>query len=158
MGIQERAAQLSRYLVVNKTEGERQDIIVKAADAPEWVENLVYAVHGDNLPDDFTYETIREAADAIEDMGEDAELEADIYTRDLLTWLTEYPDAAHYCDTAAEEWGITDMGIIERIRIGQSYAKREILAAVLSELEALDLDDEDDTAEYDTPIAAYGGN
>ena len=140
--LEERAAQLSRYLVVNRKEGERQGIIVRSDDAPEWVQDVVHAVHGDLLPDDWTYATIKEAADAIEEAGENAELEADIYTRDLLDWASNYPDAIDSCDRATEEYGASFGSIMEQIQAGQLLAKSEVLNTLRAELENLNENEE----------------
>ncbi len=143
MGIQERAAELSKYLV-RQARREGEMIIVRADDAPDWVADVIYAVHGNLFPDDWTYETIKDAADAIADDGEDAALEPDVYTRTLLDWFVTYPDAAGCCDQAREEYGHSG-GIIEQISYGQSLAQSEIVAAVIGQLETLGEDDEDDS-------------
>jgi hypothetical protein len=145
MNLQARAALFARYLTTNQTPGERQGITVKTDDAPEWVTEVIHAAHGDSFPDDWTYATIREAADAIEESGEDAELEPEIYTAQLLEWLREYPNATGYCDDAVTEYG-TDYsgGIISVIQMGQAIAQAEIVHAVIAALESADLDDEND--------------
>lgn len=149
MDLQERAASLSSFLTLNTREGERR-IVVKTDDAPEWVADLIRVVHGDLFPDDWTYQAIRDAAAAIEEDGEDAAIEPDIYTSDLLAWLKDYPGAADFCDQAREEYGFSG-GIIEQIGYGQSLALREIVAAVIAQLEYLAEEEElgDDTDEDD---------
>jgi len=134
MELQERAAQLAKYLVTNNTPGERQGIVVKADDAPEWVADVVRAVHGDTFPDDWTYKAIKEAADAIEEEGEEAEVEADIYTSDLLKWLADFPGALDMCDEATSDYGQRD-SLIESIRQGQYYAYRTIVQETITALQ-----------------------
>lgn len=164
MGLQERAAKLASFLTTTQRR-EGETIVIKTDDAPEWVGDVVHAVHGDMLPDDWTYETIKDAADAIAEDGEDAELEADIYTHSLLTWLRDYPGAVGYVDDAAEQFGEV-AGIIEQIQRGQYVAQAEIVAAVISQLELLE-DDEDDDDESEgehrhewgpVELSRFGGN
>lgn len=155
--LQDRAAQLASYMVPNRRTGERQGIIVAADDAPTWVGDLVYRVHGSLLPDDWTYATIRGAADAIAEDGDDAVLEPSIYTADLLRWLSDYPDAIDLCDAATADFGPMS-SLIETIQCGQRLALDAILAAVLAELARLADEEEDEEEELPaaTPHATPG--
>ena len=104
-------------------------------DAPEWVQDLVYSAHGDMGPDDIRYDWTEDALSAIEQDGESAELEPDIYTSDLTRWLASRTDRFSYCDEAASEGYVGEgAGLIERLQAGQAMEQREIMAAVLEAL------------------------
>lgn len=149
MNLQARAALLDSFLVANTTPGERQGIIVPRDDAPEWVRDVIYAVHGNSFPDDWTYKAIKEAASAIEEEGEDAQIEPDIYTSELLEWLTNASGAVDYCDEATSEYGAAD-SIIATIQQGQAYAYSAIVSATIAALTDADIDEEDEEEEEET--------
>lgn len=157
--LQERAAQLDKYLIVNTKEGERQGIIVKADDAPEWVGDVVYSVHGSSLPDDWTYKAIKEAASAIEQDEDDPTVEADIYTRDLLDWLTNASGAIDYCDEATSEYGERD-SIIATIQQGQAYAYAAIVSATIAALNDAEEEEEEEHTHTWGPVevSRFTGN
>lgn len=80
-------------------------------DAPDWVRSLVLAAHGDMGPDDWRYEAIEDALSAVEQDGEDAALEPDIYTWGLTRWLNSRADRYAYCDDAVNEGYIVEGGM-----------------------------------------------
>lgn len=94
-----------------------------ADNSPEWMTDAIRACHddGQELPNDWRYSFIKEAANAIVE-GEES-LEADIFNPDLIKWLGEFPNAAWYCDEAYD----TACDIITMIAIGQGLAKNETL-------------------------------
>jgi len=143
MNLQARAALLDSFLVANTTPGERQGIIVKRDDAPEWVRDVIYSVHGNSFPDDWTYKAIKEATSAIAEDGEDAEIEADVYTSDLLEWLTNASGAVDYCDEATSEYGAAD-SIIATIQQGQACAYAAIVNATLAALNDIEEEEEEE--------------
>lgn len=118
-------------------------------DAPEWCTDVVREAHGRDqdgapamLPDDYRYSFARAAADAIAEADDDDDLdeladqlEPDIYTAELTSWLGSHSYRPAYCDEAEAELGPTG-GTIERLQAGQLQERREVFAAVLSELRA----------------------
>ncbi len=110
-------------------------------DAPDWVSDLVREAHVGMLPDDWRYETIREACGAIEDADEDAELDdlphefangMDVYTHDLVAWLGSHGGRPGYCDEATEEFGSPVPDTIDRrIMLGQYAERLELFGLVL---------------------------
>lgn len=131
------------YTGENPPNGLRPNIYIQRSDAPEWLESLVYDAHGDYLPDDWRYSFIVEALRSIQEDGEDAELEADIYNGELLEWLGSNLTRAGYVDEATEEFGYPG-NIMAAIQLGQWQEKQEVLASVLSSLEALAEEDDED--------------
>lgn len=125
-----------------------ETITVTRDGAPEWVTELVHTAHGsDFLPDDWRYQSIRSALDAIEESGADdfdalddegaewADGNVDIYNGRRLAWLASNLGRAEYCDTAAEEMGTgADAGIMDRIALGQYAESREVWELVVSAL------------------------
>jgi hypothetical protein len=132
------------FLTTHKRGSET--IVVKTDNAPEWVEDIVYEIHGNLLPDDWTYATIKECAEYLEENGNDGgSPEADIYNSDLLDWMKNYPGATDDVDRCAEEFGTSDSeGIMDRIKRGQWYAKSNICSqlAYLFEQRAEETDEE----------------
>ncbi len=110
-------------------------------DAPKWVSDLVHEAHGNMMPDDWRYETIREACGAIDEAGADADTDdlagefadgVDVYTSDLLTWLGSHAQRQWYCDDAAEELITLDPDTIDRrIMLGQYAERLELFGLVL---------------------------
>lgn len=140
-------------------------------DAPEWVGDLVRAAHGDMLPDDWRYQAIRDALGAIDDAGADADLDdlghefadgnVDTYTGERIAWLGSHASRAGYCDEAADEFGGEDLGIVERIGLGQYAELREVYASVLESLreradEIGDDDEPDDDDGFLSPAGQLG--
>jgi hypothetical protein len=111
-----------------------------SSDLPRWVQDLCLAAHNDGniSPDDVRYEYIVSALDAIANYGdsEDAQqaaTEADIYTSDLLEWLSSRVDRFAYVDEAIEEYG--EFGsIIGAITAGQVKEREEVYFSVLKSL------------------------
>lgn len=108
--------------------------------APEWMHDLVREAHGDMLPDDWRYEMIEAAAEALADADgdEDEAREAlehnvPIYTVKLSRWLGSHGARAGYCDEAADEYG-TVRGIMNLIQLGYLTEAREVFEAVLTSL------------------------
>lgn len=123
--------------------------VAKSDDAPDWVSELVYAIHQDGylVPDDWHYRTLRDALsylanDVGDDMPDDvefAESVTDVYTADLNSWLSETAGAHDYCDEAlAEFWGDAHAGrsLSEQIRAGQLLAAMRIYAIALARIES----------------------
>ena len=115
--------------------------------SPEWMGEVVRGAHDDMLPDDFRYQVIREAVDAIADAegsrddirdelaGEFAD-DVDIYNHDLTAWLGSHSSRPGYCDEALNEFGRESAeGVMALIGMGQYMERREVFDSVLSSLE-----------------------
>lgn len=106
-------------------------------DKTEDLDNLIRDAHNGMLPDDYKYQFIFEALQAIaenEDL-DDICLEPDCYNRDLLKWVSSNLTRASYVDEAVEEIGYKDL--YNAIAIGQIKEKDEILYSVRGSLNAL---------------------
>jgi hypothetical protein len=121
---------------------------------PQWVQDLAYAGHdrGGMFPDDWRYEFIVEALDALSD-DDEPELEANIYTSELCDWLASHGSRPSYCDEAHEEWGSVPDSIVAWLQWGQLREREEVLASVKSSLEnhlaELQSEQEDESADGD---------
>lgn len=117
-------------------------------DAPSWIADAVKEAHGASgtlyLPNDWIYETVREAFGFIHDNGLDELVlrlefgeEADIHSADLQRWLSEYPGARAAIDEAVSELGNPEpAGDIDKLlQYGQYIARGQILLAVLEAVE-----------------------
>ena len=85
------------FTVSTRNDGKK---FTHTADAPEWIQRMCSAAHGDMMPDDWRYEHISAVLDAIKDYGSgDAEPDdldewrheivdglVDIYTHNLTAW------------------------------------------------------------------------
>lgn len=117
--------------------------------APDWIQPMCLEAHGDMSPDDHRYAFIVEALDALAEFedSDDAEVEADIYTHELTSWLASRADRSSYCDEWMSDTGSTFTNTIDLIMGGQYQEKREVLDSVRSFLESriADSDDQDET-------------
>lgn len=126
-----------------RTRSNGDHYVTSADNAPEWVLVLIYGAHGDFLPEDWRYEKIRDALEAIADHdGEpmDAEFDfrdgaVDAYSFDRLRWLSSDLNRPGYCDEAAEDVGLDDADLMTRIGWGQDMEAGEIFALVVQALE-----------------------
>ncbi len=117
--------------------------VAKSDDAPDWVSELVYAVHQDGylLPDDWHYQVTRDALSYLANIGDDipddvefSESAVDIYTADLNRWLSETAGAHDYCDEALAEFWADSLSA--QIQAGQGLAAMRICRLVTSALES----------------------
>jgi hypothetical protein len=122
--------------------------------SPEWVTDLAREAHGDYLPDDWRYQFISEALDAISEADVDADLDevgdefaddVDIYTGKLTDWLGSRASRHGYVDEAVEEMGHGD-SVMADIARGQYQERREVFGQVCAFLEQrAEWDTDDDT-------------
>lgn len=123
-------------------------IITLRDDAPDWLGELVHDAHGDMLPDDWRYATIRAALGFIHDAttdGEDihdathefADGNVDIYNGQRTAWLASNLNRAAYCDDALDEFGIGDgsRGVFDLIGLGQYQESLEVFGSVAHSLQ-----------------------
>jgi hypothetical protein len=124
-------------------------------EAPQELRGLIQEAHGDMMPNDYKYNFVVESLEAIAEDREDS-IEADIYNRDLLNWLSSHLDRPAYCDQYVEEYGGIDtknFSIINLISSGQHLEKLEVYHSVLRSLEEIveeleqELDDEENSDE-----------
>lgn len=81
--------------------------------SPDWLPEAVHAAHGDMMPDDWRYATIRNLCSALSEDRDDLEDarseivdgEVDVSTASLTAWLASSVHRLAYCDQAAEEFG-----------------------------------------------------
>lgn len=113
---------------------------------PDWMQDVARAAHGGMPPDDFRYELIEEALDALieadgdEDDARDALPEAPCYNAERLRWLASHLERAGYCDEAAENYGADAGTIFDRIALGYRAEQEEVLSLVVRALADVDTD------------------
>jgi len=124
-----------------KKKGDGTDYICLKEDAPSELRDLVQNAHGNSFPDDFIYEQIliclcmiAEAED--EEELEEPSIEADIYNRDLLNWLSSSLTRHNYVDLAVRDYG-HGLSIIDDIMAGQVQEKTDIYFNVLDSLKKI---------------------
>jgi hypothetical protein len=145
--IQTLAAEVSAmFRTETRTDGST---FITYDDVPQWVNDMAHAAHNDMAPDDWKFAFIVEALDALAE-NEDADevrLEADIYTHELLKWLSSNLQRPGYCDEAMQEFGGEFTDTVALISLGQYHEKNEVLGIVRSALEAQIEATDDDEAE-----------
>lgn len=110
--------------------------------APDWAQDVCRAAHdgGSMLPDDWRYEMIESAADALADVDGDEDearerLEEDcpVYTSELTRWLGSHVYRLGYCDEATREYGPFE-GIANTIQAGFVVEQTEVLSQLVRAL------------------------
>lgn len=108
---------------------------------PGWIQDMCRDAHGDMMPDDHTYQFICESLSAISDSHDEDEagdmLEADIYTHDLMTYLSSHTSRLQLVNEAVQDicCGNTDkFDLLGFIQIAQVNEKRQVLYSVYKSL------------------------
>lgn len=116
---------------------------------PEELHDLVEEVHGDRLPDDWTFEFIQEAMTALSEHEDPDDIQLGPDTG-LLAWLSSALDRPDIVDEVREEFSLGDQPLLELIGAGQLREKEEVLGIVRQQLEEIiearegEEDDDDD--------------
>jgi len=104
-------------------------------EAPQWVRDMVFEAHEDFAPDDYKYNYVVEALDALASGDMEGEtLEPEVYNYQLLNWLGSNMKRIGYVDEAREDCGPSE-GIMQDIMMGQRKEKLEVFNIVRSCLE-----------------------
>lgn len=124
---------------------KERDILLPADGAPQWFTDLCHHAHGDMMPDDWRYEFIQDALNAIED-GADEDRIDDLdslypYTADRLRWLASNLNRPGYCDEAISDMGEAPKEILSFVAWGMARELSEVYHLVRERLEELADDD-----------------
>lgn len=144
--VQELAEQLFKNLERRQRPNSDETFVTIREDAPEWVQPVVFAAHGDFLPDDWRNEAIRSAAAALadgadpDDGGEWADSQVDTYNAARYAWLASNINRAGYCDEA-QEAGIASesASVAELIGAGQYMEASEVWSLLVQALREVEL-------------------
>jgi hypothetical protein len=139
--VQELAKQVcGRFTRRTRADGTSYTTLTDAART--WMHDLVRNAHGDMLPDDWRYECIASACEAIADAqdpddhaDEFADGYVDVYSADLVAWFASHGKREEYVAAGREWFGDAGEDIYEEFRRGQYLEAREVYYAVLDELE-----------------------
>jgi len=140
MTIQEKAKHLFQAMELRKRPDGTEYYWLKDG-SPEWMREVIGQVRNGRL-DDTIIEVINEAAAVLADSDPDAdpdelrdviaEIEPDVYTSDLTSWLNETPYNVYYLTDALKE-GIRDgFDLLSR---AQYLFKQEVANALFEALE-----------------------
>lgn len=115
---------------------EQRTVWVWKDGTPEWIRTMVQEAHAEFFPDDWRYAFIVAALAHISDSDtpEEIELEADVYTHDLLSWFSSNITRLTYVDEAVMIYGHSDRGIKGDIANGQLLEKQAVYLSVLDSL------------------------
>ncbi len=125
--------------------GEEEDRYIRTKDGcPEWVTDLVREAHGEMFPDDWKYNCIDNALEAIsqandpeDEQSSFADSQVDVYTHARYTWLASNLTRQGYIDDAVSDLGMEPTNdVAEMIGWGQYMEASEIYGLVLRSLEA----------------------
>lgn len=138
--IQSLAKECLTYLETKKRDNGNEFICHTKA-APEWFMDLIHKAHDDFLPDDYKYEFILNTLYSIANSNKKAdldelgyEIEADIYTSDLIQWLASNLYRIEYVNEAMADFGTDVKDIIQYIQMGQQKEKQEVYTTILDGL------------------------
>lgn len=128
-----------------------EGVVTLSDDAPEWLLDAVREAHDDELPDNWRWEKCAAIVEAHEE-GEDdpfviASSLVDIYTSDLLRWLT--PARLHWLDEAVANYGFDTS--FNTLQAAQSLCL-ENMASILIEAIADNTDNEEDCDRCGEPV------
>lgn len=147
--IHEYAREAAGYFTTSRRETNGHEYVHLRDDTPEWVREAVYRAHGsgDILPDDWRYQTIRNALDALadgadpdEDAGEWSEGQVDTSTYRLAQWLGSHSIRASYCDEYLSQF--EPGSVMSAIAGGQYLEAGEVWSLVVDALREYARNDE----------------
>jgi hypothetical protein len=135
MTIQELARQYADMFITAQRDNEETYLTLR--DSNDNLMSLIRDAHGDMMPDDFKYQFIHEALEAIAETDDidDINLEPDCYNRDLVKWVSSNLIRASAVDEAVENYSYKCF--YSALRMGQSAEKEEVLYFVRSSLESI---------------------
>lgn len=142
--IQSLAVELSAALETRKR-NDGKAFTCLADGAPQWMTDVIRAIHDDKLPDDTTYGLIQRCADALAELDADAsesdasdtiaDLESDVYTNDLTAWLHARADHVYYLTQAMQDYTPSDG--FELLSVAQKIQIDEVGCALVYQLSKL---------------------
>ena len=143
--IQHLAQQFAQAFTL-KTNQDGTDVYVRKEQADDELDDLIHDAHDDMLPDDFRYQFIVEALQALADHDDtdDAQLsiEPDIYNHELTAWLHSNASRTDYLTQVQQDCGPIEDGF-ELLATAQLYEKYEVFHSVLASLERIAEDDDE---------------
>lgn len=152
--IRELAEKMDNSLILNTRADGSDYWWVKDDKSEPWMMQVIVSVRSVTCADDYNLQFVRESLSAIAEYDnlDDAydSLEADVYTSDLTRWLASSVNRTTICDEAVEEYGGEPGKITDILMLGQLSEKRSVFDAVVSELERLVSESEDDDNETET--------
>ncbi len=111
---------------------------------PDWMHDVCRKAHGDMLPDDYRYDMIATACEAISesydtqiedrDFGQAIDGCVSVYNHEQLRWLASNLNRAGYCDKAAVQFGNDSPDIMKMIAGGWYYEADEVFSLVIDAL------------------------
>lgn len=120
-------------------------------DRPDWLHEAVRDAHEGEMPDDWRYETCCNIAHALDDeylVTEDdvfewADGQVDVYTSDLLRWLSDNLNRASEVDEAYDEMGWPQEGGFVRLLMWAQMRVIERMARILYDAYTENKDEEE---------------
>jgi len=125
-------------MFVRKVRDNGEGFYALKDDAPAWLRDAVMDAHDGELPNDWRYETCAHIWASFDAdhyaYDEDAYAEiadglVDVYTVDLLGWLSRHLDRLGYVEEAAESFGRGD-SLVDEIRQGQYLCIERMVSAI----------------------------
>ena len=135
--------QLAQEVVDNMMYDEEKQIYhqIKVGE-PQWIQDMIHACHYQGmLPDDYVFEWVYQFCEEISNLGEnddpkDIEVHSDVYTHDLLKWLSSNLARLDFVEDAIDEYLNNEKcNLALMIGIGQEKEMQEVLWIVIDKLE-----------------------
>lgn len=140
---------LAKEMQEQMTTGERKNgktFYHLKNDHPQWMQDVIFAVHEEKLPDHTTYEFINDGLDIICDLEDNAHedeireeifdrIEPDCYTSDLTGWLHERNDHVYYLTGVLEEMDVKDG--FQALALAQTKHREDVALNLVGELAKL---------------------
>ncbi len=131
-------AAIAASFMVTRQRANKEDYVSCKSGAPDWVNELCHAAHGDMLPDNSRYTMIADALSALAncDNADDIQIEPPPYYSDLAAWLSTYTGhRLEYCDEYQSEMSKVDC-TSALLSGGYYMEQQEVLGSVRQSLEA----------------------
>ena len=121
-------------------EGDTRPYWKAKENAPDWLREMSFVAHDDMMPDDWKYEFIVAALDALESNDGDLDeamdtIEPDLMTSELTHWLGSNTTRLGMVDEARAELGGGD-SILDEIAMGQLQERKQVLQFVFDFLDS----------------------
>jgi hypothetical protein len=135
--------ELAKFVCSNMEYDDEQKIYSqKKPGDPQWIQDMIHACHYQGmLPDNYVFEWVYEFCNEISELGDDddpldIEVHADIYTHDLLKWLSSNLARIDFVEDAIDEYhaGHDKCDLPLMIGIGQEKEMQEVLWTVIDKL------------------------
>lgn len=128
-----------------KTRGNGEAFYCAKDDAPDYISDLCYDVHGGMMPDDYKYQFLAEALEYIDNNIDPLDdnldcidpydaCEPDCMNHDLLRWVSSNLTRMHYCDEVLQDRQLDQLSDV--LMAAQQTERMEVMQTVIDWIES----------------------